>query len=65
MMHNKENEGHTGQPRLEIVENDACKGAKLHEECLKVTYECKPMPTTKDCQFLYPRVKHVEMSRLK
>ena len=61
MMHNKENEGHNGQPQVEIIESDACNGATLDEECRKGTSECKLVPTTKDIQFWYPEVKHEQM----
>jgi len=40
--------GHTAQNKVEIIEGDACKSSKLDEECQKATYECKPMPITRD-----------------
>lgn len=58
MVHNKENEGHNGQPRAKIIESDACNVA-LDEERRKATYECKPVLTTKDIHFWYPKVQHL------
>ena len=57
-MHNRENEGHNGQPRAKIIESDAC-NVTLDEECRKATYEGKLVPTTKDIHFWYPKVQHL------
>ena len=48
----------------EMCIRDRCNGATLDEEGRKATSECKLVPTTKDIQFWYPEVKHVQLSML-
>ena len=58
------NDAQQGEWRwAEIIESDACNDT-LDEECRKATFECKLVPTTKDIQFWYQEVKHVQMSML-